>query len=115
MATPCLIDLDVELHGECAAGASQPRLHRPHRQGELPGDLLHRQVKQVIQDDHLAVSSWQPGQRRRYSQPIHRDGRNHRSSLASSWASMASRRRARRRPSVARLIATRRTHISGWS
>src|SRR5215212_5274280 len=39
MAAPRPLDLDVELFGKRATGASQPRLHRPDRHRQLAGDL----------------------------------------------------------------------------
>src|SRR5690349_22794237 len=45
-----------QVRGQRLAAAGQPRLHRSRGRPRLPGDLVHRQPDQVVEDDGLAVA-----------------------------------------------------------
>src|SRR5690349_6043149 len=57
-----LLGLAAELLAKAPAAGCQPGLDRPRRQPALPGDLGHRQVGQVVQDDHVPLAQRQRAQ-----------------------------------------------------
>ena len=54
--------LVAELFGERVPGTVETALDGADRQPQLPGYLLHRQLSDVVEDQHLAVARAQPSQ-----------------------------------------------------
>src|SRR6266542_631426 len=55
-------DADPQLVRECRPAAREPALHGPDGQAQLGGDPLHRQLGDVVQDQHLPLGQGEPAQ-----------------------------------------------------